>query len=198
MGNSALRSRSGIPQSEERQESNEGRSASQLRIGWQIPAHLFIEQTGESLCGQASDRQSMSIAEVQDYTSPLMYPLNRLRDKEQVLHFAEGICENCLRSYYSSHQQKTDVNHLDVYSEDINLDAQRSPMGFCYTCGFQVKPEECEIAKVGSKYPVYACDECSLRTFANITEAFNQTGATDENLSTLSQRLQDQLSKTEW
>ena len=168
-----------------------------IRVGWQVPAHLFISETGESLCGQAGCREEMTPDETRDYTSDIEYPLGHLRNQEEIRSFAAGICKKCLRSYYKSHTDESPTTYLDNYTNEIREDSWDNVMGFCYTCGSPVDPDQCGSANVADEHSVYICEECGIRTFSNIAEAFGNAKSDDSAASNLAQRLRSKLSDAE-
>lgn len=152
----------------------------QLRIGWQPPEHLFITGRKGSLCGQSRLREHMTPEDVQNYTSPIDYPLGHLRSKSQIISFAKGICSNCLQSYYKQHSKKTIRTSIDIYSEEIQSNEGEKKLGFCYDCGSPVTPDTCKTAQVGERYPVYMCDKCRTRIITDVTKCLERIGKNDK------------------
>lgn len=164
----------------------------QLRVGWKTPAHLFIGGRRGSLCGQSRHREQMTAEEVQSYTSPINYPLGHLKNKSQIINFAEGICKNCLQSYYIQHDEETGDSNIDVYSKEIQNSEAENELGFCYDCGSPIDPDSCKTAKIGERYPVYMCDECRTRITADVTKCLERIG--DKNgTASLGDRLENRL-----
>jgi hypothetical protein len=151
--------------------SNEHHSKEDLRIGWEQAAHLFTG-TGESLCGRSGVREDMSRGKVRKYTSLLSYPVGHLRSVEKVTQFANGICGNCLRSYYSRYSHAEPTNYLDVYSTEIRESDTDVQVGFCRQCGSTVDPERSGGAYVDGEHYAHKCVECTERRLSSVIESF--------------------------
>lgn len=134
----------------------------------------------------------MTAEEVQSHTSLIHYPLGHLRNKSQIIRFFEGICSNCLQSYYNQYDEETAESNIDVYSKEIQNSEAENELGFCYECGSPIDPNSCKTAKVGGKYPVYMCDECRTRITADVTKCLERIGDKSGTAS-LGERLENRL-----
>lgn len=167
-------------------------SVEDFRIGWIAPSHLFVSASGESLCGQSGDRESMSKEEIHKYTFPLTLPVGRLRNKEQVMKFANSICNNCLRTFYNRlHPESNSV--LEVYSKEIKKYDKNGKIGLCHSCYDTVDARSCHQAMFNSRQTIYICDLCCMGNFEELLASLG-TG-TDPSLRKLQGRLKEKLER---
>jgi hypothetical protein len=176
---------------------NSGQRKQALRIGWEVPCHLFEGKTGESLCSQSGIRETIPADETQETTSPIEYPLKHLRNKNEVTGFANGICGRCLQAYYTRYGNTDPILHLDTYSESIANSGSNDRLGFCRACGSPVDPGHCSGTLFNGEYPAYICDECNLRNFVGIVEGVEHDSGPGTSTSTLLTTLRDTLSELE-
>ena len=168
-----------------------------IRIGWQVPCHLFEGETGESLCGRSGVRESISPNETRKVTSPIQYPLKYLGSKEEVVQFANGICGHCLRLYYRRHGNLGPAFYLDLYRDLIMNADESDALCFCHNCGSTVDPNSCSSALFNGEYHTYICDECNLRNFVGIVEGIERDNGPGSTTSGLLNTLRSTLSDVE-
>ena len=153
---------------------------SDLRIGYEVPAHLFVDRTGESLCGRARDRRDLTADEVRNFTKSLSFPLGRLRSAEQIADFAASICGHCFRAYEARFSNRGCNTLLDTYSVEIAEEAGRGvTLGFCEDCGVPVDAERvgtAEISGLGIRrtFTCYVCEVCCTRAWSGLWETLGQ------------------------
>lgn len=161
-----------------------------LRIGWISPTHVFVSHSGESLCGQSGTRESMSPSKTRKYTSPISKPIGLLRNKDQIVQFANGICKNCLQEFFEQYHELNQCI-LTVYEEYIRKYDGNRTLGFCYKCYHPVDISKCEKAKFRGDEPIYICELCCMENFEGLLSNLNTER--DSSLANIRTYLQEEI-----